>query len=242
MRFNPEKCQVIHVCTKTANRKKRPYTLHGHVLEEVDCSKYLGVHITNDLSWHTHSTKTAAKASRTLGFLRRNLYSCTRTVRERTYNALVLPGLQYAASAWDPYLVTDIDELEKVQRRGARFVTNNYQDRTPGCVSGMIQELKWPPLHERRRLHRLSFLFKIKHQLVDVNPGSLLQSSDSRTRGKARIHQAHTQSTVYSNSFYPRTIREWNLLPTTITDITAQGEFERALAAHSMSSASVFLA
>ena len=34
---------------------------------------------------------------------------------------MVRPTLEYAASAWDPYRAEDINSLDKVQRRGARY-------------------------------------------------------------------------------------------------------------------------
>ena len=97
--------------------------------------QYLGVNISDDLSWKTHVDKTAAKASSTLGFLRCNLINCTKEVRKRTYNIFVLPTLEYAAIVWDPFLSSDINRLEQVQQRGARYVHSNYWDRTPGCVT-----------------------------------------------------------------------------------------------------------
>jgi len=36
--------------------------------------------------------------------------------------ALVYPHLEYAAAAWDPYTAKDIQKLERVQYRAARFV------------------------------------------------------------------------------------------------------------------------
>ena len=36
-------------------------------------SKYLGVNISDDLTWKDHIEKTASKANRTVGFLRRNM-------------------------------------------------------------------------------------------------------------------------------------------------------------------------
>lgn len=70
--------------------------LHGHVLDIVDCSKYLGVNISEDLTWKKHVDNTAAadKASRTLGFLRRNLRDCRKEARSAAYNAMVQPTLQ----------------------------------------------------------------------------------------------------------------------------------------------------
>jgi hypothetical protein len=49
----------------------------------------------------------------------------------------------YASSVWDPTNRKKIGNLEKVQKRAARFVFNNYTDRTPGCVTKMVESLKW---------------------------------------------------------------------------------------------------
>ena len=43
------------------------------------------------------------KANRTLGFLRRNLFSCPRDVKEAAYKGLVRPVLEYGSSVWDPH-------------------------------------------------------------------------------------------------------------------------------------------
>ena len=37
-------------------------------------STYLGVTISNDLSWANHISNITAKSNRTIGFLRRNIY------------------------------------------------------------------------------------------------------------------------------------------------------------------------
>ena len=229
MKFHPEKCQVIHICTNASYRRKHQYTLQGHVLEEVDSAKYLGVHLSNGMTCKTHVNRIADKASGTLGFLRRNLYNCTKEARERSYNTFVVPTLQYASAAWDPYLEGDVEQLERVLRRGAKFVHKNYRDRTPGCVTKMVNDLGWLPLSDRRRAHRLEYLFKIKSHEVDLNPGSILQANDTRTRGRGRIGQYHTESKVYHQSFYPRTIRDWNQLPTAVTDISDSKVFTATL-------------
>jgi hypothetical protein len=62
-----------------------------------------------------------------------------------------------------------IGNLEKVQKRAARFVFNNYTDRTPGCVTKMVESLKWEKLEERRKSNRLCMLYKIKNGLIIEN-------------------------------------------------------------------------
>ena len=71
---------------------------------------------------------------------------------------MVRPSLEYASAVWDPYSQKDIDKLEKVQRRGARFVLNRYRNTSSVCE--MIDTLGWQPLEERRRNARLSMLYK----------------------------------------------------------------------------------
>ena len=39
----------------------------------------------------------------------------------------VCSWLEYAASAWDPHTVTHINQIERVQRRTARWVTPDFQ-------------------------------------------------------------------------------------------------------------------
>ena len=71
------------------------YLLEGTDLENVESIKYLGVTITSDLRWNTHVSKVCTKANRTLGFLRRNLYSCPQEVKVAAYKGLVRPVLDY---------------------------------------------------------------------------------------------------------------------------------------------------
>ena len=141
---------------------------------------------------------TVTKASRTQGFLRPNMFQCTDKVRERAYNVLVLPVLNYAAAAWDPYLSRNINSLDQVQTWRARYVCNNYWDRTPGCVTKMIQDLGWQSLQEKKGDHRLTLLYKQKNSLLDIDPEPILKPGDSRTMGSSRLQhlQHHIQSSI----------------------------------------------
>ena len=68
-----------------------------------------GQHIISDIS---------SKATKTLGFLRRNLAFAPRSTKEVAYKTLVCPKLEYAAPTctWSPYCKTQIQQVEKVQK------------------------------------------------------------------------------------------------------------------------------
>ena len=75
--------------------------------------------------------------------------------------------------------------------KAARFVQSAYADRTPCCVTKMVQDLGWKSLEHRRYISRLMVLFKIHHQIVEVSGATeTLQLNDSRTRGSHRFKQS----------------------------------------------------
>ena len=125
MRFQPVKCNMMQLTNKRSSKIQAKYTLKGTVLENVESIKYLGVTITNDLKWNTHISNVCTKANRTVGFLRRNLYSCPPDVKEASYKGLVRSVLEYESSVLDPQTLGLQERLEKVQNCAARFVTGN---------------------------------------------------------------------------------------------------------------------
>ena len=120
MRFQPVKCNMMQLTRKHLNEIQASYTLEGAVLENVDNMKYLGVTITNDLKWNTHISNICTKANRTLGFLRRTLFSCPINVKEAAYKGMVRPILEYGSSVWDPILISFKKNLKrfKIVRQG----------------------------------------------------------------------------------------------------------------------------
>ena len=98
-------------------------------------------------TWSEHVPLTTKKGNGTLAFVRRNLKTCPKKIKENAYTTLVRPVLEYGAAKWDPYLGKDISSIEMVQRRAARFITNDYAHTS--SVSDVIEELGWHSLDRR---------------------------------------------------------------------------------------------
>ncbi|XP_063446774.1 uncharacterized protein LOC134726303 [Mytilus trossulus] len=73
-----------------------------------------------------HINQTTAKASRSVGFLRRNLRSCPQEVKSQAYTTLMRPVFEYASAVWDPYQHQQIQQMENVQRQAARFAMGDF--------------------------------------------------------------------------------------------------------------------
>ena len=130
---------------------------------------------------------------------------------------MVRRTVEYVCTIWDPSNQAKIKSIEQVQKRAARFVYNNYIDRTPGCVTNMVKSLKWENLEDRRKSARLSMLFKIQHDLIDIDRQQYPMLNDSRTRDKNHFYQESLKTDTYRQSFFPKTIRDWNQLPAATT-------------------------
>ena len=137
--------------------------------------------------------------------------------------------MEYASTVWDTTDAGDIADLEMVQRRAACFVHNNYTDRTPGCVTDMLNALRWEPLSQRRANSRLIMLYRIMNNLVDINASDFVNRADARTRGSKRLFQERTKHPVLHNSFFPRTIRQWNNLSVNLTESPSLEIFKAGL-------------
>ena len=122
MEFNTGKCQVLHI--SRANQPiQSQYTLYGEIFESVDCARYLGVRISKDLTWNTHIKEILTKANHTLGFVKRNVRTKNKSVKELAYKTFVRPKLEYASTVWSPHTDKNIESIEMVQRRAARWVS-----------------------------------------------------------------------------------------------------------------------
>lgn len=221
MTFNPDKCEVIHITTKR-NPIIHKYNIHQTELKSTNKAKYLGVTITPDLSWKTHIDNVTKKANSTMAFLRRNIQPGPREAKSTAYKTYVRPIIEYASTVWSPHADCHINQLEMIQRRAARFVMSDYTRQS--SVSDMLTSLKWDTLKQRRDASRLSMLYRIQHNLVDVTPDPPLRHAKSLRGSQQHLCQISCRKTSYQYSFFPATIVLWNRLP---AQVVAQPSLER---------------
>jgi len=204
------------------------------------------------LRWRNHINGMCKKASSTLGFIRRNFYFCPRETRLIVYISLVRSLLEYGAPIWDPILQREIEQIEKGQRQAARFICRDYKSRYPGAVTKMLENLDLPTLQQRRRNQRLTLLYKIAEgQLPAIDPDSYLHPLKNKRRIKPNTYNNHVSSNPiskyetnnsrcfaipqaksggpFNQSFFPRTITDWNKLDERIVTAGSLNTFKTQL-------------
>ena len=224
LRFNVAKCTIMRF-TRSLSPVVFNYNLNDHSLSTSAQHPYLGILLDNKLSWSSHTKHIITKANKTLNFLKRNLNSCSSSVKASAYLTLVRPSMEYAAAVWDPYHHNDILQLEKVQRRAARWVLNDYNRYS--SVTAMLQQLSWPSLESRRKIFRLQTLFKIIHHdyALLIPYYYLPMTRSTRQYHPRRFILPNSNTLFYQQSFYSRTIHDWNNLPSSLIDCDDNGQF-----------------
>ena len=137
---------------------------------------------------------------------------------------IVRPKLEYCSTVWDPKMYKKnpkegykikhrlVYQLEMVQRKAARWVTGRYHNTSN--VSDMLRGLDWRSLEQRRVDSRLTILYKIRNHLVAIDENLYLQRGTGRREYQYRQLKADKDYTRFS--FFPRTVIQWNQLPSQI--------------------------
>jgi hypothetical protein len=169
MEFNVAKCNILTVTNKVKHSVKYRYKMEGEVVRSTSSTPYLGVTINSKLTWNDHIDGITSSSNRLIGFLWRNMHRCPSTLKERAYTTMVRPKLEYSSPVWDPCRQKHVNKLEMVQRRAARFVANKpHRRHDTTSVTDLVHQLKWQPLQQRRTNSRVTMMYRITQNMVDV--------------------------------------------------------------------------
>lgn len=208
MKLNSSKPALLCITKKTVPLIFS-YSIGQDPLIEVKEYKYLGVTITNNLNWSTHISNTASSAFRKLCLLRHKLKHASHDVKTLAYTTFIRPKLEYASIIWDPFTKTNINCLERIQRKAMRFIFSKCSRND--SVTELLHSKGFKPLQMRHKISRLKFLHSFFNGEFLADATRYINLSETR---KTRHSHSLTLSpylarTVLSkHSFFPRTIEE----------------------------------
>ena len=149
MFFNPGKSVFMRI-THKRNHIIYDYTINNIFIQEVSSTKYLGVTITNNLSWSTHITNITSKA-----LISQSIPTCREILNHvQNWNAKIeyhgkANSIEYANPVWSSHTKTDINKLRRIQRQSARFIMADFSHFS--SVTNMLIDLKIPSLEHHRQ-------------------------------------------------------------------------------------------
>lgn len=202
MEFNPKKCEVINFSCPSMALTSYNYHLNGIILTSVQDTKYLGVTISSNLNWNKHIQNTIKKATGLLAMLQRQIRCCSTKTKLTMYKTIVRPTLDYASCVWTPHLKYNIKDLEKVQRRAARWIGGLKGDES---VTAEMSKLGLETLEERRLGRDRKVMLDIQSGGLEINIDDHMIINPYNTRNRHVQQSAHTQP--FYHSFFIRSLR-----------------------------------
>ena len=107
--------------------------------------------------------------------------------------------MEYASPSWNPYTSRNINKIEAVQRRAARFVLGNYNYiNTSGLIHDIHHRLKWIPLQHRRALYDLALFYKIRSNMININFPPIVQPSSRQPNRYLHVQAPHSDAYKYN--------------------------------------------
>ncbi|XP_040074077.1 uncharacterized protein LOC120846405 [Ixodes scapularis] len=223
MQINIDKTKIM---TFTNRRSSFQYDdkVIDSKLDKVSTYKYLGVHLTSNLSWNTHLDYILRRANQSLGFLRRHLYMATAETKLLAYSTLIRPKLKYAAIIWNPHQKYLNNNLESLQNRATRFILKTY---SPISVSQFKSSLGLLTLHQRRYLARSSHFHKLYHSSSDFRQNNILPPARISPRHDHcyKVHIPFARTNLFKYSPFVQAATEWNELASEIAMVTDHDTF-----------------
>lgn len=213
LHLNATKTKSILI-TRKKHRPILNFVIGSYPIPSVTSLKFLGVVITDNLSWSSHIESTCLKAKKQLGLIHRHYHQAPRVARERLYKLTVLPHLDYCASVWDPHQAKYKEKLNSVQAFASKVVLQSWT--TPR--QQRLSMLKWPCLEDRRKVQKLIMCHKI------INGRSCIPSSTFSQHPYPSLRHSHSfplfvpqsHSVSHRSSFFISVVPLWNSLPSTI--------------------------
>ena len=130
MLLTAQKCKCLHIGYKNTYAN---YPMGG--VEETNSSyeRELGVAIDESLKYDRQCTKAVLSANKIMGIINTTHICKSKDNILNLYKSIVRPHLEYHCQACRPYLMKDVDNIEKAQRHMIKIIPGisrlNYEER-----------------------------------------------------------------------------------------------------------------
>ena len=231
LKFNVDKCRVMNV-----SKKKRKFNFRYHIDNKVlECSqneKYLGVTITDSLSWSTHIHNVKRDCYSKIGIINRVFGKCPTHVKTKLYQQLVLPKIDYCSSVWSPGSVGLIKQLDKIQYKATKVILG---DKSDTYVNNM-KALKFQSVHVRHIINRMVMVHKIVNNMIGIVFSKYFSirniNRQLRNTNDKQLEYKFASTNVCQMSFFYKSVNEWNNLPNHIVNTQSLNMFKTKLFQH----------
>ena len=122
IQFEPSKSQAILISRHRNGWAVPPVSFNGHIADDVDTPRLLGVTFDRHLSNSPHLRSTGVRATQRIGFLRKAFTLLENDGWTVAYKGVIWPMLEYCPLVWSGAASCYLERPEKVQKRALSLI------------------------------------------------------------------------------------------------------------------------
>ena len=187
--------------------------------------------IDNSLNWKEHIKTVSTKVSRAIGFLKHAKTFLRQETLMTLYTGIVEPHFRYCCSVWGCAGSTELNQLQKLQNRAARIITNSSFD-TPSRP--LIDQLGWKTIEQLVASESKTMVFKSLHELApqylcDLFTRNSKCSSYVLRNSETDLRLPMKKSSNGQKCFSYRGAKAWNDLPADTKQASSLNSFKKSI-------------
>jgi hypothetical protein len=220
--INKDKCVVLSM---GKNQSPGTYHIGGYLLRQTDQEKDLGMIVSSDLKTKLETTRKIASATRMLHSIRRGFSCLNEHSFKQLFVSIVRPILEYGLPAAFPETKGEQSLVEKVQRRGTKWVTGlremSYEER--------LRALNLFSLRYRRLRGDLIYVRRILRGEMgeELKAFYRLALDDNRRGHKWKLFKPRRLRIAGVSTLSTRVVNNWNKLPAQTADAETEASFKK---------------
>ena len=137
--------------------------MNGESLQEVNCTKFLGVLIDNGLTWKKHIDSICVKIAKCTGILSKLKHYLPRNILRSLYLTFTLPHHSYCLSVWAGTNKTHLTKLITLQKKAIRHICSVDPIEHTSQLFSSLNLLKFTDLIY---IKEAIFAYRIVHNLA----------------------------------------------------------------------------
>ena len=188
--------------------------------------------IDSQLTWRNHISQIKSRATNAIRNIARTNNVLPQSSRVLLTNALVVPHFNYGDILYDGCTVDAKEELERCQSYAAKAILGRTKHSSSTTA---LKELKWIPLHLRRKIHQGVFVHKAIHHLNSHHATAAIldllprHSHSTRHKEANNLNSYQHSSSLTKRSTIYKSTHLWNTIPREIRCTKSTGNFKDRL-------------
>ena len=198
-------------------------------IDEINCTKFLGLHIDRNLNFKKHIHHISTKISKSVGILYRLNSYLPSDILKLLYNSLILPYLTYGIESWYGAPRYMSGKVSVLQKKAIRNVFNLPYNSPTNQYFKSNNILKLSDLYNLSLCsHVFNYIKSPDNNLNSrLHPNSQIHNHNTRNRTNLVIPRFNRSAT--QSSFIYSSITEWNKLSSDIKNCESNQVFKSKL-------------